>query len=67
MAMRQENAPNPVLVLDEVGKVGDHHIDAVHVVVGEPHPHIHYDHVPAILIDGEILSYLIETAQGYDF
>ena len=67
VAVGEEDAPDLVLVLDEVAHVGDHHIHAVHVVVGEPHAHIHDDDVVAILVDGEVLADLIEPPQGNDF
>ena len=63
----EEDAPDLVLVLDEIGEVGDDHVDAVHVVVGEAHAHVHHDDVPAVLVDGEVLADLVEAAQGNDF
>ena len=63
----QEDAPDLLLVLDQIGEVRDDHVDAVHVVVGEAHAHVHHDHVAAILIDGHVLADLVESAQGYDF
>ena len=66
MAVGEEDAPDLVLVLDEIGEVGDDHVDAVHVVVGEAHTHIHHDDVAAVLVDGEVFADLVETAQGDD-
>ena len=67
VAVGNENAPDFVLVLDEVGDIGNDHIDAVHVVIGKAHAHVHHDDVAAVLIDGEVFSDLIETAKGNDF
>ena len=63
----EKNAPDLVLVLDEIAHIGDHHVHTVHVVVREPHAHVYDDDVVAILVDGEILADLIEPAQGNDF
>ena len=63
----QEDAPDLLLVLDQIGEVRDDHVDAVHVVVGEAHAHVHHDDVVAILVDGHVLADLIESAQGDDF
>ena len=63
----KEDAPDAVLVFDEVGKVGDYHVDAVHIVIGEAHTHIHQDHVAAILIHRQVFPDLVESAQGHDF
>ena len=67
VTMGEEDPPDSVLVLDEVTHVGDHHVDAVHVVIGEAHAHVHHDDVVSVLVDREVLADLIETAQGNDF
>ena len=67
VAVGDEDAPDPVLVLDEVGEVGDDHVDAVHVVVGEAHAAVHHDDVAAVLVDGQVLADLVQTAQGNNF
>ena len=67
VAVGQENAPDLILVLDQVAHVGDDHVDAVHVVIGEAHAHIDHNDVAAVLIDGEILADLIQAAQRDDF
>ena len=67
VSVGEEDAPDAVLVLDEIGEVGDHHVDAVHVVVGKAHAHVDHDDVPAVLVDGHVLADLIESAQGDDF
>ena len=66
VAVGEEDAPNLVLVFDEIGKVGDNHVDAVHVVVREAHAHVHHDDVPAVLVYGEVLADLVETAKRND-
>ena len=63
----EEDAPDLILVLDEVAHVRDDHVHAVHVVVGEAHAHVYDDDIVVILVDGEILADLVESAQGDDF
>ena len=67
VTMGEEDAPDAVLILDEIAHVGDDHVDAVHVVVREPHAHVHHDDVVSVLVDREVLADLIQTAQGNDF
>ena len=67
VAMGDEDAPNLVLVLDEVADVGDDHVDAVHIVIGEAHAAVHHHDVVAVLKDGHVLADLVETAQRDDF
>ena len=67
VAVGDEDAPDLVLVLDEVAHVGDDHVDAVHVVVGKAHAAVHHDDVAAVLVDGEVLADLVQAAKGNDF
>ena len=67
MAVGEEDAPDLIPVLDEIAHVGDDHVDAVHIVIGESHAHVHHDDVVAVLVDGEILPDLVESAQRNDF
>ena len=67
VAVGEKNTPDLVPVLDEVGKVGDDHVDSVHVVVGESHAHVHHDDIPAVLIDRQVFADLIEAAQRNNF
>ena len=67
VAVGDEDAPDLVLVLDEVAHVGDDHVDTVHVVVGKAHAAVHHNDVAAVLIDGEVLADLIQSAQCDNF
>ena len=67
MAMGDEDGPDAVPVLDQVGEIGYDHVDTVHVVVREAHAHVHQDDVVAVLVDGEVFADLIETAKGNNF
>ena len=67
VSVGDEDAPDAVLVFQQVGEVRDDHVDAVHIVVGEAHAGIHHDHVAAVFINGHVLADLVETAQGNNF
>ena len=67
MAVGDEDGPDAVPVLDQVGEVGNDHVNAIHVVIREAHAHVHQDNVVAVLIDGEVLADLVETAERNDF
>ena len=67
VAVGDEQAPEPVVVLHQIGYVGDHAVDAVHIIAGERHAAVHHDDLAAILIGGHVLADLVETAQRDDF
>ena len=61
-----EKAPDAVPVLHQVGHVGDHQIDAVHVPVGEPHAAVHHNDLAAVFVNGHVLADLVEASKGND-
>ena len=67
VAVGDEQAPDPGLVLDEVGHIGDHAVDAVHIVPREGHAAVHHDDFTAVLIGGHVLADLVEAAKRDDF
>ena len=67
VAVGDEQAPNPGFVLDEIRHIGDHAVDAVHVITGEGHTTVHHDDLTAVFIGGHVLADLVETAKGNDF
>ena len=67
VAVGDEQAPDSGLVLDEVADIGDHAVDAVHVITGEGHTTVHHDDFAAVFIGGHVLADLVETAKGNDF
>ena len=67
VAVGDEHTPQLLLVGHQVGKVGDHQIHAVHILLGESHAAVHDDHILAILQDGTVFADLIQTAQRDNF
>ena len=67
VSVGDKDAPNLILVLNQVAHVRNDHIDAVHVVVRKAHAHVHHDDVAAVLVDGEVLANLVQTAEGNNF
>ena len=67
MPVGDEDAPDLSLIFDEIAHIGNDHVDAVHIVIREPHAAVHHDDVVAILIDCQVLADLIQTAQRDDF
>ena len=61
-----EQAAEAVVVLHQIGHVGDHAVDAVHVIAGERHAAVHHDDLAAVFIGGHVLADLVETAKGND-
>ena len=66
MAVRDGVAADAVLVLDEVGDVGDDEIDARHVLRGEDGADVDDDDVVLVFVDGHIFADLTQAAQGND-
>ena len=52
------------LFLQHEGKVGDDHVDAVHLAVREHQAAVHDDHIAAALIDGHVLAHFAQAASG---
>ena len=67
MAVGDENTADLLLVLDQVADIGDDHINAVHIIIGETHTAVHYHDVAAVFIHRQVLADLIETAQRNNF
>ena len=67
VAVGDEHTPELLLVGHQVGKVRDHQVHAVHVLLGEAHAAVHRDHVLAVLQDGDVLADLIQSAQRNNF
>ena len=66
MAVGDEQALDLILILHHKGEVGDDHIDAEHIIVGENEAAVHDDHIAAALIDRHVLAYFAEAAQRID-
>ena len=67
MTVGNEEAPELLLVGHQIGEVGDHQVNAVHVFLGEAYAAVNDDHVLAIFQDGAVLSDFIQTAQRDNF
>ena len=67
VAVGDEQAPDPGLVLHEIAHIGDDEVDAVHVVAGKGQAAVHHDHLAAVLIHGHVLADLVESPQGNNF
>ena len=64
VAVGNEHTPQLLLVGHQIGKVGDHQIHAIHILLREAHAAVHHDHVLAVFQDGDVLADFIQTAQG---
>jgi hypothetical protein len=62
--MRENDAPQPVLILDDVVEIRQHQVDAIHIVLGEHYSAVDNHHVAAILIDCHILANFPQAAEG---
>ena len=67
VAVGDEEAPELLLVGHEIGKVGDHQIHAVHVLLREAYAAVDDDHILAVFQHGAVLADLIQTAKRDNF
>ena len=63
VTMGQENTTDFALVLLQIGHIGNHQIDSIHVVFREAQTAVHHDDVISIFQHRDILADLIEAAQ----
>ena len=63
MAVGQKHAADAVLVLDEIGYVGNDQIHAQHVLFGEDGAAVHDQHILAVFHHGDILAKFVYAAQ----
>ena len=67
VAVGDEQAPEAVVILDQVADIGNDTVDAVHIVAGEGHAAVHHDDLTAVFVGGHVFADLIEAAQRDDF
>ena len=67
MSVGDKDAPNLLLVLNEIADIRDDYVDAVHIVVGKAHAAVHHHDVAAVLVNREVLADLVEAAKRNDF
>ena len=66
MAVRDEHSAHAVGVLDEVGRIRKHKVDAVHVGLGKHQPGVDDDDIVAVLDAEHVLSNLAEAPKRDD-
>ena len=66
VGMGQEDAPQLVLIFLQIGDVGDDHVHAQQIFVGEGHAGVNDDHILAVFQNSHVLADLVETAQRDD-
>ena len=66
VAVRDDDAAKLLLVLEHVGVVGQHQVDAGLLVVGEHQARVHEHHVVAVLECGHVLTNAVEASQRDD-
>ncbi len=67
VTMGDEKPPDSRPVLYQIGHVGDHQINAVHVPIGESHTAVHHNDLAAVFINRHILADLVKAAKRNDF
>ena len=66
MAVRDEDAAQLLLVLENVGVIGQHEVDAGLRVIGEHEAGVDQDHVVAVLEGRHVLADAVEAAERDD-
>ena len=65
--VREDDAQHPLLVLHDVGEVGQHQVDAEHLVIGEHEAGVEHEARVAILEDHHVLADGPQPAEGDHF
>ena len=65
MAMGDDHALDPVLVLHQIGEIGDDQVHAVHIAVREHQAAVHHHQVVLAFINGDVLAHLAQAAQRH--
>lgn len=66
MTMRKHIAADTFFVCHQIAGVGDHQVDAQHIVLGEHGTAIDNDNIPVILKDRHIFADFIHASKGND-
>ena len=66
MAVGDDHTLDPVLVLHQIGEIGDDQVHAVHIAVREHQAAVHHQQVVLALIHGDVLAHLAQAAQRHD-
>ena len=66
VAVGDDVAADAVAVLGKVGKVGDHQVDARHIVAGKHGAHVHHHDVVPVFKHGHVHADLAQSPQGDD-
>ena len=67
VSMGDKDTPDLALIFNKIADIGNDHVDTVHVIVREAHAAVHDNNVVAILVNSQVLTDLIETAQRNNF
>ena len=67
VAVRQKDAADLILVLDKIGDVGEHEVDARHLLGRENDARVDDDDVVPVLDGGHVLADLADTAEEEHF
>ena len=66
MAVRDNNALDAVLILDNIGEIRNDKVHPEHVAVREHDAAVHEDHIALTLVQSDVLANLAQTAQRHD-
>ena len=63
VSVSDDNAPELIPVLFEIGEVGDNEVNARHFLIGERKAAVYDKHIVAAFVNVKVLSYLVKTAE----
>ena len=67
VSVGDKEAPQLILVGNQIGEIGNYQIHAVHILLGEAHAAVHHNHVLAVFQHRNILADLVQTAKRDNF
>ena len=63
VAVGDDHALDLFTVLLDKSEIGDHQINAVHILVGEDRAAVHQQHIALALVQGDVFAHFAQTAQ----
>ena len=64
--VREHDSLQLVRVLPQVRKVGEHEVDARHLLIRERHTGVHQDHAARLAHGRHVLADLAQSSEGHD-
>ena len=63
MPVGEDDAPDLVCVLGQIGHIRDDHVHPVHIAIREPQAAVHHQDIVSVFVHSQILADLVQAAK----